>query len=234
MQPTATVPPSAPRVLLVLFALASGASDAFAFLLLGGIFTANMTGNLVLAAMFTRPHWPATLLDATVAVLSFAGAAYLGHRVLRMVRRPRPVALIAAGSGTAQLVIVVVWLLAHAHPSGWQVGLLLALSSAALGGQTVVAKRLSGAAGVTTTFVTGTLTSVMEEIANRERGLVAVQLAVIGGVVLGAILGTAVCALAPLLAPVVQAAFAISAVVVLLGRPGSGQMTDSHGDGPVR
>ncbi|MDD1451425.1 DUF1275 family protein [Sphingomonas sp. H160509] len=43
------------RVALPLLAFGAGAADAFAFSMLGGIFTANMTGNAVLEAMFEQP-----------------------------------------------------------------------------------------------------------------------------------------------------------------------------------
>ena len=57
---------------LVLLSFSAGAADAFAFLALGGIFTANMTGNLILTGMFTRPEFGATLVGAIVAIVAFA------------------------------------------------------------------------------------------------------------------------------------------------------------------
>lgn len=40
--------------MLLFLSFGAGATDAFAFLALGGIFTANMTGNLVLVGLVGR------------------------------------------------------------------------------------------------------------------------------------------------------------------------------------
>ena len=46
----------------------AGATDAFAFLALGGIFTANMTGNLVLVGLVGRDDYLASLVGAAIAI----------------------------------------------------------------------------------------------------------------------------------------------------------------------
>ena len=51
---------------LLVLSFAAGAADAFAFLLLGGIFTANMTGNLILAGLPTRPGYMSVLMGAAL------------------------------------------------------------------------------------------------------------------------------------------------------------------------
>jgi uncharacterized membrane protein YoaK (UPF0700 family) len=215
------------HVALVLLAVASGAADAFAFLQLGGIFTANMTGNLVLAGMFTRPGWPVTLAGASTAVVVFAAATYWGFRAspapVTGNRYPRRSIGVLAGTAlVAQGALVVVWI------AVWTVGgapvalvwscVLVALSAAALGVQTVLAKRLSGASGLTTTFVTGTLTSLMEGLAERRRGARAVQAAVVVALVGGAVAGTALAHLVPPVAPLLPLLLVAVASVILLRR----------------
>lgn len=231
--PSTSVPGARVRVALVLLALASGAADAFAFLLLGGIFTANMTGNLVLAGMFARPGWPATLAGAVTAVVVFAAATYLAFRSSPVPasgsRYPtRAVGRLAAAALTAQAALVIVWSFvggtALALPTAC---LLVALSAAALGVQTVLAKRLSGASGLTTTFVTGTLTSLMEGLAGRRRGTRTLQAAVVLALVAGAVAGTAAARAVPVAAPLLPALLVASATVVLLASRRSGSRSRS-------
>lgn len=209
------------RSALVLLAVASGAADAFAFLLLGGIFTANMTGNLVLVGMFTRPGWPVTLAGASTAVAFFAGAAYAAFRSspkgVPGARYPRGAVIALTVPGLVlQLALSVSWLLVGGRVELVGSCALVALSSAVLGIQTVLAKRLSGSAGLTTTFVTGTLTTIMEDLAERRTGARALQSAVVVAVVVGAVTGTALAAAAPVAAPFLPLGLSASATAVLL------------------
>ncbi len=216
------------HVALVLLAVASGAADAFAFLQLGGIFTANMTGNLVLAGMFTRPDWPVTLAGAATAVVVFAAATWWGFRASPPprtgIRYPRrSIGVLAATAIAAQSALVGVWAAVWGVHGGtvdlaWSC-LLVALSAAALGVQTVLAKRLSGASGLTTTFVTGTLTSLMEGIAEHRQGSRLVQAAVVVALVAGAVAGTALAHAAPPVAPLLPLVLVAVATVVLLRPP---------------
>lgn len=209
------------RLALILLGLATGAADAFAFLLLGGIFTANMTGNVVLAGMFSRPGWPTTLAGALTAIVVFALAVYAAFRSSPEPRAgapyPRRAVLVLTVLGAVlQLVLALAWLTTVGH-----VGLvgqcgLIALSAAALGVQTVLAKRVSGAAGLTTTFVTGTLTSVMEELATGRRGTRGLQSAVVAAVGTGAVAGTAVAAVLPLAGPLLPLACSAGATILLV------------------
>lgn len=206
---TAAAPSARLGIVLVLLTFGSGATDAFAFLLLNGIFTANMTGNLVLLGMFTRPDWLVTVAGAGTALVVFAAAAFAAFRV-----SPAPVVL-GLVSITLQLGLLVAW-----STSGGHVGTagscgMIALSAAALGTQTVLAKRISGVSGVTTTFVTGTLTSLMEELAARRHGVRLVQLTVVLALLAGAFAGTVVAHAAPLVVPLLPLIATGSALVVL-------------------
>src|SRR6476620_4788078 len=76
-----------PRVFaaLVLLTFGSGVTDPFAFLGLGGTFTANMTGNLVLVGLVGRPDYPRAALLAGVAIAAFALSLLVSFRVFRNV-----------------------------------------------------------------------------------------------------------------------------------------------------
>ena len=71
------------RALLPLLSFGTGAADAFAFTVLGGILTANMTGNAVLAVLFDRSAYLTTLAGAATALTAFALAALGGFRMIR-------------------------------------------------------------------------------------------------------------------------------------------------------
>src|SRR5262245_60051139 len=78
-------PPTA--AVAVVLSFAAGATDAFAFLQLGRILTANMTGNLILVGLYQRPNYTTTLIGALVAVVVFALVTYLGFRLADPARR---------------------------------------------------------------------------------------------------------------------------------------------------
>ncbi|MFC7644222.1 YoaK family protein [Streptosporangium lutulentum] len=93
-----TAAPSRRRsyVVLVFMTLAAGAMDAVAFLGLGGIFTANMTGNLILLALVGEEGWEIRALRASLACVVFCVGLLTGFgmpkrgRVKERWRRPSP------------------------------------------------------------------------------------------------------------------------------------------------
>jgi uncharacterized membrane protein YoaK (UPF0700 family) len=152
--------------LLVLTAV-SGVVDAIAFLALGRVFTANMTGNLVLFAISVGQGAWSGALRSTVAFAGFAAGAYLGGRG----PRPEPDAFWPRGATrllAIELGLLVLfaggWLLTDQHPHDAEVYLLIVAAALAMGLQSAAASRLH-VAGVTTTYVTGTLAGLMTEMA---------------------------------------------------------------------
>jgi uncharacterized membrane protein YoaK (UPF0700 family) len=181
--------------LLVLTAV-SGVVDAIAFLALGRVFTANMTGNLVLFAIAAGQGAGAAALRSSVAFAGFAVGAYLGGRG----RRSQPSATWPAGVTrllATELALLAGfgagWLLTDQRPHGAEVHALIAVAAGAMGLQSAAAIRLH-VAGVTTTYVTGTLTGLMTEMATgtgsrAEWGRRVGALAVLGaGAAVGAVL----------------------------------------------
>ncbi|MBF4567341.1 DUF1275 domain-containing protein [Plantibacter sp. VKM Ac-2880] len=153
---------------------AAGATDAFAFLQLGGVFTANMTGNFVLAGLTSRPDFAEVLLGASVAVLLFSVGTFLAFRFTRPVATTdrstpeapqRRLVLVLGGAVVAQSCVLLGWIVSSDHRTMPVVCALIALSTLAMAGQTAVARRIERS-GVTTTFVTGTLTSLMQSLAD--------------------------------------------------------------------
>jgi len=175
----------------IVLSFAAGATDAFAFLRLGGIFTANMTGNLVLIGLTERPGYLNTLFGAIIAVLVFAATVYAAHRIARPgggLRRG--LVIVLAATLLAQIAVLIGWIVS---PQPLQLaiqGLLIAFSAIAMAGQTSVSKRVEKHSGVTTTFVTGTITSLMGDFADRTPQDRGIRIGVIFALTRGALSGS--------------------------------------------
>lgn len=162
MQSGARIPPlHDTSVVLPLLSFGAGAADGFAYLVLGGIFTANMTGNAVLAAIFDKPGYPGILAGALTAIGAFAVALVLGFRVTRA---PRPDTARRALILSALCHVMVVLLWWCGPHNGAAILVLIAASAAAMALQTVAAKRDGVRRGPTTTYATGTLTDLVSDM----------------------------------------------------------------------
>ena len=198
---------------LLILSFGTGATDAFAFLNLNGVFTANMTGNLVLIGLLQRPGYLAALAPIIAAVLSFAGTAYLGFRVTRPSGgQHRATVLVLAAAAAAQLVVLTGWLPAGSTLTTAAKTVLVVFSAAAMACQTVVARRLAAQSGVTTTFVTGTVTSLAQDLSDGTGGARSVRIAAIGFLVAGAFCSAAALAIAPWSAAILPALAALVAI----------------------
>ena len=68
-------------VAAVILAITSGATDAIAFLALGGAFTSVMTGNLVLLGISLGQADAALGRQIAVAVIGYIAGCYIGARI---------------------------------------------------------------------------------------------------------------------------------------------------------
>ncbi len=163
-------PPAPRRRLVLLLGSAAGYLDAVGYLTLG-LFTANMTGNTVLLGIAIgqgRWHAAARVALAVVAfVIGAVGGALLlrRHRRLGIALGLEAVLVVAAAAAWRSLV--------HPAPGGGQpagtipgpeAAVLIALLSAAMGVQSAAVRRV-GEHRVSTTYVTGTLTSLAVDAA---------------------------------------------------------------------
>jgi uncharacterized membrane protein YoaK (UPF0700 family) len=144
----------------------AGWADVVAYLGLGHVFTANMTGNTVLLGigLIDRGGRGRLLPDGpvppAVALVAFAVGALLAALVLRVVRGStgyRLVLLLEAGllAGTA-----LGWALTGSGPDFGRSLALVATVSLAMGAQGALANRV-GVAGVPTTVVTSTIVTAL-------------------------------------------------------------------------
>lgn len=97
--------------------------------------------------------------------------------------------------------------------SGLRLG-MLAVSAAAMGAQTAAAKRYERSSGVTTTFVTGTLTSLAQDAADGSTDHAALRVVVVVMLVLGALTASGAMSLDQRLGPAVAAAATVVAALV--------------------
>jgi uncharacterized membrane protein YoaK (UPF0700 family) len=207
-------------LLVVLLTFVSGYTDGVGFLALGGAFTSVMTGNMVLLGLSAGQGDGEGVGRALGAILAFIAGAALGGRVAGVPVKqdpvwPRPVnralvlelAMLAASA--------VGWFVTVGSPdTAVQLGLLL-VAAAALGVQSSTVQRF-GVSGLSTTYLTGTLTSaVIHLVAHRTARGSERNWKLIGALVLGAAAAAGMVELARPAVPVPQ--LVGLAVVLALG-----------------
>jgi uncharacterized membrane protein YoaK (UPF0700 family) len=187
---------------LAILAAGSGAMDVVSFVALGGVFTSVMTGNLIVFGLAVGEGNGAALARTTTALAAFAVGVLVAAGVAKRRGRPREwyghvrpalwieTVLLAA--------FAVGWEVADASPRGGTQIALLALAASAMGLRSGSIYQL-GLSGVSTTYLTGTLTTVLAALA--ERGEQLRRLALLAAVVLGAITGGLLATRVPRAAP---------------------------------
>jgi len=167
--------------------VATGAMDAISFLALGGVFVSVMTANLSLLGISAGAQDPQRALDAAVAVAGFIVGALLsariarGERPVRRVRWALGVEVLALGGLWAG------WVTAGGHPGGGVRLGLLAVAALVMGGQSGLVRAV-GPPGMSTTYLTGTLTGLLVDVA-RDGRVRWVSAALLAALVVGAALG---------------------------------------------
>lgn len=154
---------------LLALALGAGAADAAAFLGIGQVFIANMTGNTVLLGVAIARGNGGDFLRAASALVGFGIGVSIGTILIsrsepQFPRLARKAFLLEA---VALVVLLVCW--AAIGVSNAKYG-LIAVAGLAMGIQSA-AVLAAHTGGVATTYVTGTLTSAIARITNRVRGV---------------------------------------------------------------
>ena len=214
-------------VLAAALAFTSGAMDVAAFTQLGQVFCSVMTGNLVLLGLATA-HASGDLAAHTA--MAFAGyivGAALGSRVSARsshedVLWPAPVTAALVVELLAFTAFTVGWELTGGHPAGaWQFG-LLALAALAMGLQSAAMRNIGTT--LSTTYLTGTLTSAVASLATRSQPSQRNRLnvAVLVAVAAGAAAGGALLAALPMTFPVLPVG-ALTGVITIVMTVGTHQ-----------
>jgi uncharacterized membrane protein YoaK (UPF0700 family) len=200
--------------LLVGLTVVTGLVDAFSYLVLGHVFVANMTGNVVFLG-FALVGAPGFSIGASaVALVSFWFGALVGGKVGVRVGEHRGRHLTAAASGQAALLAVSVLLAAlspHPVPGGFRYPLIVALA-VAMGIQNATARKLA-VPDLTTTVLTMTITGIAADstVAGGQGSSTGRRVISVASMLVGALVGAVF---------VLQVAIAlplVTALVVLVG-----------------
>lgn len=155
-EPFGPLPP-----LLVAMTVLTGLVDSFSYLLLGHVFVANMTGNVVFLGFAVVGAQGFSVAASLVALASFGFGSVLGGRVVAQFghHRARHIA-VATAAQSLFLAVAVVLALVGSHPfgSGVRYSLIVVLSLA-MGVQNSSVRRLA-VPDLTTTVLTLTVTGI--------------------------------------------------------------------------
>lgn len=195
--------------LVILLAINSGATDAIGYLALGGAFSSVMTGNMVLSGVsLAKGEWSLTRLTIT-SILSYMLGCAIGARLAGL---PKP----DDGIWPIQVsrTLALQTLISLGCASGWWISgphrtyavelILLAANALCLGMQSSTVQRF-GEGGLSTTYLTGTLTGLVAKLATGGRlGSVRRNMFLLLGLIAGAVLGALLTRRAPTYAPLAQ------------------------------
>lgn len=206
---------------LLVLTFATGLVDSISVLVLGHVFVANMTGNVIFLGFWFVPHSGVDLTAAAVAFASFLVGVIIGGRLVRIVgHEPRRWLTIALGGEVVALAALACLAGAGVLHYQGRGRLLLILGLAIVFGAQSVAARQFGIQELSTTVLTATIVLIGMDsrlaggTGEREKLRYAVVLTMCGGAVVGATLSRFV------VAPVIALAAVTVAVALAIFRYG--------------
>lgn len=157
--------------LVITLAVAAGATNVLSLIRLGGVPASIMTANLVLLGLSATRDEGTLGWHAGAAVAGFIAGVFLGGLLVRdrpLARAgdgkrpvwPRRVTIALAAEALPLAGMTVGWIVTGGHPGEADQLILCALAALAMGIQSAAVSAL-GVAGLSSTFFTGTLTSVI-------------------------------------------------------------------------
>jgi uncharacterized membrane protein YoaK (UPF0700 family) len=191
------------RCLLTLLAMTSGAADAMAFLAAGKVFSSVMTGNLVLLGIAAGSRAARLAASAAVALAGYCAGVIAGTLIAGQAAEGEQ----RAWSPRATAALAAEFALLGGYCAGWELAggqlgeaklPLLVLLAVAMGMQSAAIIRVGR---LSTTYLTGVLTSALIAVAGRRRPAETGSFPVLAGVVAGAAGLAATLSYAPDLAP---------------------------------
>lgn len=180
-------------VALLLLTFATGLVDAVSVLVLGHVFVANMTGNVIFLGFWFVPHPGVDLTAALVAFLSFVVGTVVGGRLSRHLE-PYPRGWLTTTLGFEVVALLVLSILAGLGVLDYHDDskLVLIAGLAVVFGIQNATARLFGIQELSTTVLTQTIVSIgfhsriAGGTAEREKLRYGVVLTMCGGAVVGA------------------------------------------------
>ena len=186
--------------LLVLLTLTTGAVDASCFLHLGNVFSSVITGNLVLLGVAAATQSASLAIHSGVALAGYSAGVLIGAPIATRRARggetwPLSVSVTLVAEFCVLAAFSVGWELTGGRPGSTAQVLLIAALAGAMGIQSAAVRQLGG---MSTTYLTGTLTAVVTELVTRDRGPgFARSVGVLAAIVSGAVIGGLVAEHAP-------------------------------------
>ncbi len=157
---------------LLLLTRAAGSVDAISYLGLGHVFTAMMTGNTVLLGLALGQGEILAASRNILALFGFAGGVTLGATIVQQDRSrsdwPPAVTRALALEGILLGAFAAFWHLAGPDRGEAVLYPLIVLTAVAMGIQSAAVRQL-GVPGIATTYITGTLTSLMVDVTHMLR-----------------------------------------------------------------
>jgi uncharacterized membrane protein YoaK (UPF0700 family) len=195
------------HALVVVLTVVTGCADATGFVALGGAFSSVMTGNMVLLGLSAGHADAALAVTAGAAIASYILGVLLGASIAGGARAGDPVWPREVSRALLVELVVFVGFLAV-----WEATLdersqtvelaLLAIAAGALGIQSSAVQRF-GVPGLSSTYLTGTLTSLISAVAARRPwAAMRPQAEILLALIAGAAAGAVVVDVAPWLSPV--------------------------------
>ncbi|MDT5302270.1 MAG: hypothetical protein QOG79_5512 [Mycobacterium sp.] len=217
-------------VALMLLTFATGLVDAISVLVLGHVFVANMTGNVIFLGFWFVQHTVVDLTAAVVAFVSFVAGTVLGGRLARHldteVRRWLTVAL-----GIEVLILATLSILAGTGVLAYQGHdrlIIIAGLAVSFGSQNAAARQF-GIQELSTTVLTQTIVGIGFDsrlaggTGQREKLRYGVVLTMLGGAVVGATMTRFT------VAPVIGLAAVVVAASAAIFRFGPARVPTDHG-----
>jgi uncharacterized membrane protein YoaK (UPF0700 family) len=164
------VPTGRLQATVLMLTWVAGSIDAIGYFGLGRVFTANMTGNTVLLGLALGQGEASAAIRSVLALLGYIAGAAAGAVIVSI--RPGDI------QRSVRRAIFVEGIILILFTAGWHVPgaggrqtilpLLIVLSAVAMGMQSVAVRKLN-LPGIVTTYITGTITSLVSGLVDRLR-----------------------------------------------------------------
>jgi uncharacterized membrane protein YoaK (UPF0700 family) len=211
--------------LLIGLTVVTGLVDAFSYLVLGHVFVANMTGNVVFVGFALAGVGGFSIVASIIALTAFAAGALCGGMIAsRLSARAGALLPTSAAAQLALLAVAVVLsgVAGEVVTGGVRYGLIATLALA-MGVQNAAARRLA-VPDLTTSVLTMTLTGLASDarVAGGEGSRAGRRLIAIAAMLLGALAGAILIVKGHSIYPLAFAAAGTAVIAVVSRRTGRG------------
>jgi uncharacterized membrane protein YoaK (UPF0700 family) len=159
--------------MLLALTWAAGNIDAISYFGLGHVFTAMMTGNTVLLGLALAQGEVLAALRSILALVGFSVGVFVGALIVERESEPQDWPAVVTNAIGLEAVILAIFAGTSFLTGGAGVTyFLIFLFATAMGIQSAAVRRL-GVPGIATTYITGTLTSLMVDLLGWLRSIAA-------------------------------------------------------------